>query len=290
MTNILAYLFRSINSKLITIDSSFLEKLLKVSLFFSLLLYRKLPKPNRRTPVLINNFDSSIRMMIDRSRSMGSAIFWTGFHEFREFLFLHRYLKSDMVFVDIGANQGEYALFAAKRLTAGKVVAFEPLPSMLKLLYENIKLNRFENIQVFEKGLSDKEQTLVIHEVEDAHEGLATIFLGDRVSKKSFSIQLARLDDLFAQTGLGKLDFIKIDIEGAELSALRGSEGLIRKYNPTVMVEINEKTFAAAGYKIQDVLDFFDQLGYTSYSIGKGGKLEACKQLPVFANIVFRPK
>lgn len=290
MTNILASIFRSINSKLVTVDSSVLERLLKVSLLLSLILYRRLPRPNKLSPVQINNFDSSIRMVIDRSRSMGAAIFWTGFHEFREFLFLHRYLKKDMVFVDIGANQGEYALFAAKRLVNGTVVAFEPLPSILKVLRKNIHLNQYKNILVVEKGLSDKEQSITIHEVDDVHEGLATIFLGDRVSKESYEIQLVRLDDVFEKTGLTKIDFIKIDIEGAELSALKGSAELINRHKPVVMVEINEKTYQAAGYKIQDVFDFFYQFGYSPFTIGSRGKLVSCKNLPVFANIVFMHK
>src|SRR5688572_9449958 len=205
--------------------------------------------------VVIDNFDSNVKMVIDPSRSMGSAIYWTGYHEFREFLFLHRFLRPDMVFIDVGANQGEYSLFAAKRLTKGRVIAFEPLPSIRTVFEENIRLNNFSNIKIFEAGLSDKKGTLEIHEVEDEHEGLATFFLGDRKSKKSFKVPLVKLDEIADGREFTRIDFIKIDIEGGELNALRGAQNTIRRFKPAIMLEINEETYLAAGYRTQDILD-----------------------------------
>ncbi|HCW07094.1 MAG TPA: FkbM family methyltransferase, partial [Cytophagales bacterium] len=97
--------------------------------------------------------------------------YWAGFHEFREFIFMHRFLKKDMVAIDIGANLGEYSLFMAKRLTAGKVIAFEPMEKMVSLLNENIKLNNFSNIMVCPFGLSQQNGVAQVHEVDDVHEG-----------------------------------------------------------------------------------------------------------------------
>src|SRR5204862_7205437 len=123
-----AQIFRSMISRLIIVDHIIFEKLLKGCFAISVFVYRKFGKTTggEKAIVQINNFDSSIKMVVDRSRSMGAAIFWTGFHEFREFLFLHRFLKPEMIVVDVGANQGEYSLFSAKRVTKGKVIAFEP--------------------------------------------------------------------------------------------------------------------------------------------------------------------
>ena len=172
--NVIASYFRWSNSKLVTTDNFVMSRLLKLVYFFSLLLYRYV-KPSRPTAPLrttIKNFDADIRLSIDRSRAMGAALYWTGFHEFREFVFLHRFLKSDMVFVDVGANLGEYTLFAAKRLLKGKVMAFEPLPSMRRILHENITMNGFRNIEVYDFGLSDTSGEMMIHEFGDVHEGL----------------------------------------------------------------------------------------------------------------------
>lgn len=281
--------FRSSNSKLITTDNILLEKMLKVVLYLSTIVYRRARKRNRKRDItIINNFDRDIRMKIDPSRSMGAALYWTGFHEFREFIFLHRFLKKDMIFVDVGSNQGEYTLFAAKRLTHGRVLAFEPLPSIRNVLNENISLNGFRNIDVFNCGLSDREGTVQIHEIENVHEGLATFYPGDRISKIAFQVQLKSLDNIFETLNLNRLDFIKIDIEGGELEALKGSRNVIQKYHPVLMVEINEETYNAAGYSSKDVTSFFDDIGYQAYEIVRRGRLKKCVSLPSFGNIIFR--
>lgn len=288
MISIIPKFFRGLNAKLIRVDNIVVEKLLKIFLALSVVVYRRSKKSNVSDVCVIDNFDGNIRMKIDRSRSMGAALYWTGFHEFREFAFLHRYLKSNMVFVDIGANQGEYALFAAKRLIYGTVLAFEPLPSIREVFIENISLNGFKNIQVFDFGLSDKPGTLMIHEIEDTHEGLATLYLGERKSKQSFAVQLQSFDKILETTHLTRLDFIKLDIEGGELKALQGSIGAISKFKPVIMVEINEQTYRAAGYSKGEVSAFFEKLGYKAYEIRKRGELIACQQLPDFGNIIFK--
>jgi FkbM family methyltransferase len=281
MTQGIARFFRSANANLITCDNFIVEKFFKLTFALSVWVYRMAgKKPRAGSAIVIENFDHDIAMKIDPSRSMGAAIYWTGYHEFREFLFLHRYLKKDMVFVDIGANQGEYALFAAKRLTEGNVLAFEPLPSIRKVLAGNIAMNGFRNIQVFDFGLSDQEGSLQIHEIDDAHEGLATFYPANRKSKTSFSVNLRTLDAVFPSTGLRRL----------ELKALQGSIGTLEAYRPSVLIEINEVTYTAAGYTIQDVQAFFRERRYEAYEIRKRGQLVKCGRLPSFGNIIFRPQ
>lgn len=289
---ILQKFLRSVNSRLVTVDNVVLEKVLKIFFALSIFLYRNFGKrkPAGDPVVEIDNFDGSIRMSIDRSRSMGAAIFWTGFHEFREFLFLHRFLTRTMVVIDVGANQGEYALFAARRVTQGKVVAFEPLPTILHVLYKNVSLNNFKNIQIFEMGLSDAEGYFEIHEIDDAHEGLATAYPGKRKSKSVHKIVLRTLDDVIREQAIERVDFIKIDIEGGELKALKGSLETLKRFRPAVMAEINAETYAAAGYTVNDVGSFFQELGYDAYTIGKRGILVRCGTLPLFGNIVFKPQ
>jgi FkbM family methyltransferase len=221
---------------------------------------------------------------------MGSALYWTGFHEFREFVFLHRFLKPDMVFVDVGANMGEYTLFAAKRLIKGKVLSFEPLPSIRDVFIENIKLNGFKNIEVYPFGLSAQEEILEIHEFEDVHEGLATLYPGNRRSKASVKVQLKKFDDIARQAGLSRIDFIKVDIEGGELKAIRGCAGVVEQYRPVFMIEINAETYQTAGYAPADVMDVFSRWNYLPHQIKKRGLLERCTALPDFGNVLFIPQ
>jgi FkbM family methyltransferase len=217
---------------LIGTNNAIVEKVLKLFFYFSVVSYRRAaPRAGARSQrVVIHNFDSDLHLNVDRGRAMGAAIYWTGFHEFKEFLFLDRYLKPEMTFIDVGANLGEYSLFAAKRLTQGRVLAFEPLPSMQAVLRENIALNKLRNIDVFPFGLSSQAEMLTIHEFEDAHEGLATFYPGQRGSRPSVDVPLRTLDEVVVSLQLDRVDFIKIDIEGGELKALQGCRSVIEKF------------------------------------------------------------
>jgi FkbM family methyltransferase len=72
-----------------------------------------------------------------------------------------------MVFVDVGANQGEFSLFAASKIKEGKVWSFEPVSSNIKMLKKNIALNNFSQIELFEFGLLDEETDLPVYTSND---------------------------------------------------------------------------------------------------------------------------
>ena len=67
---------------------------------------------------LVNNCMGSIKMRVDKNSYMGGSIYWSGYHHVNEMLYLNSYLEAGMTFIDIGANQGEFSLFAASRITS----------------------------------------------------------------------------------------------------------------------------------------------------------------------------
>lgn len=281
----IARLLRSFTARLIGEKGKVTYYLLKIPYGISIIFHRlKLGSKNRF--IVIENFDHNLKLKINPSWDMSFSIYWSGFHEFHEFLFLNNHLNGDMVFVDIGANLGEYSVFAARRVA--KVLAFEPLPKMQVLLKESILLNNFTNVQIFPYGLSDKEQMLTIHEIDNSHEGLSTFFPGERITRHVHEVPLKSFDAEFSSFGVSKIDFIKVDIEGGELYALKGARKAIEKYSPDVMIEINGPTYHAAGYSIKDVYEFFQTLGYKPFEINKHGSLVPSELAPVFGNIVFR--
>ncbi len=287
MMNWVAAFLRSMNTRLVGENRWIVQKFLKIFYGTSVVLHRMLKV--KQTVIVIENFDRNLKLRLDPSRSMGAAIYWSGFHELHEFLFLHKFLKKDMVFVDIGANLGEYTLFAAKRVTHGKVLAFEPLPKMNSLLGENVNLNQFKNVSVLRYGLSDAEGILPIHEIEAEDEGLSTFYPGDRKIKNRIDVPLKSFDSEFEHFGIARIDFIKMDIEGGELNALKGARGSIDRFKPLVIVEINASTYLAAGYSFDDVYQFFELLNYQPYEINKQGDLTPVVHKPHFDNIVFKP-
>lgn len=288
----LARTFRSLNTDILYVRLSPVEKLLKISLVLSTWFYKRWKKKARASESVEVLLDRDISMKVDIGKAMGAAFYWMGFHELNEWRFLHRYLKPEMVFADIGANQGEFSLFAAKRLTQGEVLAFEPVTIFYHQLLDNIKSNHFTNIRTYPFGLSDNARKMPIYMGATGageHEGLATIFQSDQRKRFIQEIDLRVLDDLVPSLKLSRLDFMKIDVEGAEWMVLKGSKGTLEQYKPLVMLEVNDDTYRTAGYSMNDIRNFFTELGYTMHLIGRGGILTKAERAPAFCNVVFVP-
>jgi FkbM family methyltransferase len=289
MISILAFFFRSLNSQLLY-TQGLINKLLKAPYFASLYAFKWWVKKKRPTKVaIIENYDRDLKIQVDISKTMGASMFWTGFHEFNEMRFLNRYLKEDMIFVDVGANQGEFSLFASKRLRKGVVLAFEPLSFFYERLAFNISLNNIKNIKAFRLGLSDHSAEVPIYcnaNNELEHEGLASLYPLDEKDQITEVISLVELDKVVMLHGIKKIDFIKIDVEGSEWAVLRGAEHVLRKFKPLLLVELNDETSARVGYKVTEMLEWLKQFGYEAFQIVRN-ELTPLKMRPPFCNAVF---
>jgi FkbM family methyltransferase len=282
--------YRFITTKLILTESFYLLGMIFVRLS------RKLKKQfssSEKEFVTIKNFMGDISMRVDRNSYMGGSIFWNGFHHASELIFLNKYLKADMTFIDIGANQGEFTLFAAKKIKNGFVHAFEPTPFQLGLLEHNLILNKFENVSIHKFGLFDKNCTMDVFTSDNpesdgaVNEGLSSLFKAGGRNIVEATIELKVFDELFFDV-LDRLDVVKIDIEGAELFALKGMMKSIDKFRPLILMEINEIAMQEAGYTKEDLLSFLLPFEYKFYKIyrGKPIKLSSLEEV-VFGNFIF---
>jgi len=248
--------------------------------------------------VLISDFDGDMKLSCFLNEHMGSRIFWYGYYSAGELAFLNSYLKPEMTFLDVGANQGEFTLFAAKRLVNGRVVSFEPVTDLCDRLRHNVALNDFSNVLVVSKGLSDREQQLPVYVDTELYrdgttnEGVATLYPNE--SKRRFKqlIELTSLDAFVKSEGLDRIDLIKIDVEGAETSVLRGAVQTLRRFKPALLLELSSKNCLAAKSSIEEFLRYLKGLGYIAYGIaGDGGKYLISKEvLKDFQNIVCIPE
>jgi len=234
--------------------------------------------PTKHGCTLIDDFDGDLKFRIDRGTYISSLIYWHGAHSLALRRFLEAFLTPKMIFLDIGANQGEIALIAAKRLVQGTVLAFEPSPQAFHNLQENIRLNGFENIKCLNYGLFDcpMESTIYVkRDIDRAHtlnEGVSTLFAGESTDVVSDRVVLRKLDDVVRTEGLCRVDLIKIDVEGAELMVLRGADETLRQFRPTLVVEISKANFKVAGYDVEDVLSLIAKHGYQVYCLQNGKK------------------
>jgi FkbM family methyltransferase len=187
-------------------------------------------------------------------------------------------LKKGMVVFDIGANIGEVSLFCAHLLGEdAKVYAFEPMKETYEVLKYNIDLNKYgKRITPFNIALSDQNgeadlfAATEVDELGSFEDGLHTLYATNDRSVLLHKIAMEKMDD---KKELPSPDFIKLDVEGAELHVLRGAADTLKKHHPKILLEFNAETFEAAGYTQNDMLDFLKPFGYKFYTVETRGKL-----------------
>lgn len=135
-------------------------------------------------------------------------------------------IKKGDVVLDIGANIGYFTLIFAKLVGEnGKVFAFEPDPGNFSLLEKNVKINNYQNVTLIQKAVSNKTGKAKLYIWKNT--------LGPKIydspdSHQYIEIESIRLDDYFKNYN-GKIDFIKMDIEGAEGGATQGMTSLLQQ-------------------------------------------------------------
>jgi len=173
-----------------------------------------------------------------------------------------------MTVLDLGAHIGYYTLLAAKLVgPEGKVFAFEAAPENFYFLKRNVELNQYHNINLIQKAVSDKtgEATFYLDSESWGH-SLAPLVK----SKKSITVSTISLDD-FLQDDI-VVDFVKINIEGAEGRAINGMNRLLRKGNTKyIMVDFHLNELETQGSSFKGTWDDLTTLGFLFYDM-RGNK------------------
>ena len=165
-------------------------------------------------------------------------------------------LAPGQVVVDLGANLGVFATRAAKRVgPTGRVIAVEPHPDNFRRLQGNARRNGLTWLECVQAAAGDREgeTALFVHERGINHSIV-------RGSGKSVTVPLKTVDALVRERGLTRVDFLKIDIEGAVPAALRGASETLRRFRPLISLERDseeesaglDEIFRAHGYERRD--------------------------------------
>lgn len=171
---------------------------------------------------------------------------------------------------DIGGNFGWYSLVIAKARKV-KLYTFEPVPRTFGYLVQNVSLNGLGNIELFNFGFSDKEENLCFYYYPEGSGNASIANLSGSEGVQSITCQVKRLDDFSKELG-GSVDFIKCDVEGAELLVFKGGLQTIEKYKPVVFTELLRKWAAKVGYHPNEVIELFTGIGYRCFTVA-GEKL-----------------
>ncbi len=222
----------------------------------------------------VTGYDRDLRMKLDLDEWIQQHIYFLGYFDHYGILFLKKNLKEGDVFIDAGANVGSYTLVAAKMVgKTGKVFSFEPAENIFNRLKENIELNGHENIIAEQKALFDKNSELEFYPAAKSNLGMSSIYHHDAENGRVEKVEAVSLDDYFENHGTERLDLVKIDIEGAELYALKGMQKSIGKYKPKILVELKEETLDRPGQSVNDIIDFLNEAGYQKFIIDEQGNI-----------------
>lgn len=131
------------------------------------------------------------------------------------------------IIIDGGANVGDYSLMITKIIPGCKIYAFEPVESTYQKLLKN--RNEHYNINPVMKGLFKENCTMEINLFNaDEHSSIYDIQGLPEKSNQKQTIELVRGDDFLIENNIDSIDFLKLDIEGAEYDALLGFENCIK--------------------------------------------------------------
>lgn len=231
-------------------------------------------------------------------------------HEPESYAIMRQAVQRGMTVLDVGAHVGYYTrLFSQQTGTTGRVFAFEPHPRNFQVLQSN--LQTYANVQALQVAVGEQESTAQLHDylMMSASGSLnyderlrntqqAQVATGDVAPRlanfqpQTYSVRVARLDDLLAQQGVEQVDFIKMDIEGAEMGALRGAQATIaRSPRLSLVMEYNPLGLQAFGVDPVRAIDEILAMGFqrvqaiesdgqlTDYSHDASARAALCQRL-----------
>jgi FkbM family methyltransferase len=191
--------------------------------------------------------------------------------ETAEIRFLRKLPLEGKVVYDVGAFEGILTLFFAGR--ARQVVSYEPNPRNYARCLENIRLNQLTNVQLLNRGVADAAGTLeLIYDPRLPAAGSGNGFIAGQIQSsvreaRKLSIPVISLDEDIAANHWPMPDFIKIDIEGMELAALRGLRRTISAHRPELYVELHGAAIEDKTENARAVVGLLDGYGYRIYDV-----------------------
>ena len=213
------------------------------------------------------------RMHVDPTDfAVGHTIARTGIYEPDVSATVRQVLRTGQCFVDIGANIGWFSLLGASLVgPTGLVVAIEPNPRNVALLEHSAKENGFHNIEVVAVAVAETAGTVALE--TDGSNGRIIAIQGPPAQpvEASYVVAAYPLDTVLAGAGVGRVDAIKMDVEGAEPLVLRGAAATIARDRPVLSTEFYPQALESSVSAPEAYLAELRRLGYRLSVIGEDG-------------------
>ena len=167
------------------------------------------------------------------------------------------FINKDSVVLDIGGNIGGLATAFSKLAPQGRVFTFEPNPQMWPTLYQTLELNGCDNVTIIPLACFSNSLTLETFYSEPGHYKAGSRLGNPIAGARRFEVMTVSVDDFCSRNSL-RPDFIKIDVEGAEIHVLKSAQETIRLHRPAFIFEYR----AQAGNSQNDPINFLQAHGY----------------------------
>jgi FkbM family methyltransferase len=206
-------------------------------------------------------------MQIDGSSQTGRMLYATGEYESETSRLIQRLLRPGDTMIDVGANIGYFTILGSRAVgVRGRVVAFEPMPHVRERLDRNIALNRLTNVVVRSEALSDSSGPSTFFAGPTDDTGLAS--LRPLTGSMQVDVMRAKLDGLWDPAD--RVALVKIDVEGAEMAAVRGMSECLKRDAPHVILEVTDDYLHAMGASADALMAHLLGFGYSMYRISHG--------------------
>lgn len=213
-----------------------------------------LPQP----PATFTSFlPGDVKVELRYREAIGVSTLLQGGFETSEIDMILRYARHGDTIIDVGANVGLYTVPLAEKIGPyGRAFAFEPLADNAARLRQNVRSNSLHNVEVFEMAAGTYDGFGCLHIADDVAYASTQAVAAKHATGSSIAVPIARLDTVWAQRGAPPVSVMKVDVEGAELDVLQGSERLLGQCHPALLIE------AASAASCRKVASFLSRFGY----------------------------
>jgi FkbM family methyltransferase len=186
-----------------------------------------------------------------------------GWFEAREQAMAWLYLREGDTFIDCGAHVGLFSVLAGRAIGAGgRLISIEPEPHTASLLRENLRAGGIDRAVVVEAGIADRPGTMKLHRAGDGRSAYNALSVDPAAT--GVEVRVMTLDDLLDEQKVERADFLKLDVEGLELSVWQGAQrSIARSALPLVMIEFTEENLQRAGHSTLELAQAVTGSGYT---------------------------
>jgi FkbM family methyltransferase len=221
--------------------------------------------------VIMTSRDRGIRMLCVPGDHRVAPLETLNFFDYEktDSAMIERLINDGDVFFDIGANIGWYSINLALSHRTAQIHSFEPIPRTYSYLKSNLKLNHLANVTAHNFGFSDRTGEFDFYYYEEGSGNASSANLSEREDIQVCQCKLQTLDD-FTEKTQTKVDFIKCDVEGAELLVYRGGLRTIERDKPIVFSEILRKWSSKFDYEPNEIFDLFRYQGYQAFTVDDG--------------------